>query len=174
MIYGSTEQEHDNNLTHFMDIAKQHGLVLNSKKCEIKSKQVSFFGQLYTSNGMKPDPQKVSDLREMPEPTNKVELQQFLGFITYLSRFVKHFSTKSATLRDLLRRITRKHLLRSRTKCRRIRSCTTMCNTIRSQYVSIQRGIISIGRSCILASTRVFRCRTAVTQVTRTRVKPDR
>ena len=103
VIYGSTEQEHDNNLTHFMDIAKQHGLVLNSKKCEIKSKQVSFFGQLYTSNGMKPDPQKVSDLREMPEPTNKVELQQFLGFITYLSRFVKDFSTKSATLRDLLR-----------------------------------------------------------------------
>ena len=103
VIYGSTEQEHDNNLTHFMDIAKQHGLVLNSKKCEIKSKQVSFFGQFYTSNGMKPDPQKVSDLREMPEPTNKVELQQFLGFITYLSRFVKDFSTKSATLRDLLR-----------------------------------------------------------------------
>ena len=102
VIYGSTEHKHDDNLTQFVDIAKQHGLVLNSKKCEIKSKQVSFFGQLYTSNGIKPDPQKVSDLREMPEPTNKVELQQFLGSITYLSRFVKDFSTKSATLRDFL------------------------------------------------------------------------
>ena len=55
-----------------------------------------------------------------------------------------------------------------------IRTPLPPCNTICSRYVSIQRGIISIGRSCILASTRVFRCRTALTQVTRTRVKPDR
>ena len=39
----------------------------------------------------------------MPVPTSTTELQHFVGFITYLSRFVKTFSAKSAVLRDLLR-----------------------------------------------------------------------
>ena len=58
---------------------------------------------LYTSEGIKPDPQKVNDLRAMPVPTTKAELQQFLGVIAYMSRFMKAFSAKSAVLRDLLR-----------------------------------------------------------------------
>ena len=89
VVYGATEVEHDRNLLQFMDVAKQHGLALNSAKCDIKCNKVSFFGQLYTSEGIKPDPQKVKDLREMPVPTTKAELQHFFGFITYLSRFVK-------------------------------------------------------------------------------------
>ena len=101
MVYGATEV--DQNLLMFMDVAKQHGLILNSAKCDIKCNKVSFFGQLYTSEGIKPDPQKVKDLREMPAPTTKAELQHFFGFIAYLSRFVKAFSTKSAVPRDLLR-----------------------------------------------------------------------
>ena len=103
VVYGATEVEHDRNLLQFMDVAKQHGLTLNSAKCDIKCNKVSFFGQLYTSEGIKPDPQKVKDLREMPVPTTKAELQHFFCFITYLSRFVKAFSAKSAVLRDLLR-----------------------------------------------------------------------
>ena len=102
VVYGATEVEHDRNLLQFMDVAKQHGLALNSAKCDIKCNKVSFFGQLYTSEGIKPYPQKVKDLREMPVPATKAELQHFFGFIMYLSRFVKEFSAKSAVLRDLL------------------------------------------------------------------------
>ena len=61
VVYGATEVEHDRNLLQFMDVAKQHGLTLNSAKCDIKCNKVSFFGQLYTSEGIKPDPQKVKD-----------------------------------------------------------------------------------------------------------------
>ena len=63
VVYGATEFEHDRNLLQFMDVAKQHGLTLNSAKCDIKYNKVPFFGQLYTSDGIKPDPQKVKDLR---------------------------------------------------------------------------------------------------------------
>ena len=37
----------------------------------------------------------------MPEPKSKQCLQTFLGFITYLSRFIKNFSQKTSILRDL-------------------------------------------------------------------------
>ncbi|PIK33582.1 hypothetical protein BSL78_29605 [Apostichopus japonicus] len=39
----------------------------------------------------------------MTPPSNKTELQQFLGMMTYLSSFVKDFSSKTSTLRDLLK-----------------------------------------------------------------------
>ena len=38
------------------------------------------------------DPQKVAAVQEWPEPTNKKELQQFIGFVNYYRRFIKGFS----------------------------------------------------------------------------------
>ena len=104
VIYGENEAEHDQCLRSFMDTAKQNGLVLNSSKCEIKKDQISFFGNIYTSQGIKPDPQKVNDINALPEPQDKTELQQFLGMLTYLSSFIKDFSSKSSVLRDLLKK----------------------------------------------------------------------
>ena len=63
VVYGATEVEHDRTLLQFMEVAKQHGLTLNSAKCDIKCNKVSLFGQLYTSEWIKPDPQKMKDLR---------------------------------------------------------------------------------------------------------------
>jgi len=106
VVYGATEQEHDENLINFMNVAREHGLKLNSSKCEVKKRQVTFFGNIYSNKGMRPDPKKVADLRAMPAPTNRAEVQQFLGFITYLSRYIRDFSTKTAALRDLLNKDT--------------------------------------------------------------------
>jgi hypothetical protein len=104
VIYGKDDKEHDQNLIAFMETAKKHGLTLNSKKCTIKQTQVSFFGNVYTANGIHPDPKKIQDLLDMPEPSNKTELQSFMGFMTYLSSYVHNFSTKTAVLRDLLKK----------------------------------------------------------------------
>ena len=103
VIFGRNEEEHDSNLRQFMRVAKEHGLQLNSEKCEIKRDQISFFGNLYTANGMRPDPKKIKDLLDMPAPKNKSDLKNFLGFLTYLSKFISNFSHKSASLRDMLK-----------------------------------------------------------------------
>ena len=104
VIEGTNDDNHDENLIHFMEVAKENGLVFNSLKCEIKKPSVAFFGNIYSVTGMKPDPQKIKDLQAMPTPSSKEELQQFLGVMTYLSHFIKDFSTKAATLRELLRK----------------------------------------------------------------------
>ena len=103
VVYGATASEHNKHLLQLMDVAKQHGLVFNSAKCAIKQSSINFFGSVYTDKGIKPDPQKVEDLNSIPEPMCKSELQHFLGLTTYLSSFVKDYSAKSATLRDLLK-----------------------------------------------------------------------
>ncbi|XP_014665236.1 PREDICTED: uncharacterized protein K02A2.6-like [Priapulus caudatus] len=103
IVYGDNDAEHDTNLLNLMEVAGANGLVFNSPKCSIKQSSIEFFGNVYTDQGMKPDPKKVADLRAMPEPVNKTELHQFLGLMTYLSCFIEDYSTKSAALRDLLR-----------------------------------------------------------------------
>ena len=101
---GANKEEHDRNLAQFMEVISEHGLNLNSKKCHIKCSQVSFFCSVYTNEGMKLDARKVDDLKQMQEPRSKTELQQFLGCMTYLSRFIPNFSDKTTLLRELLQK----------------------------------------------------------------------
>ena len=77
-----------------MQIAAENGLVFNSNKCKIKSKSISFFGMIYSENGVSPDPEKLKDLQNMPYQTCKKELQEFLGLITYLSPFIPNLENE--------------------------------------------------------------------------------
>ena len=61
VVYAKSE-EHDNILLRLMQIAAENGLVFNSTKCKIKSKSISFFGMIYSGNGVSPDPEKLKDL----------------------------------------------------------------------------------------------------------------
>lgn len=97
-LMGKTEEEHDRNLLALMERAKSKGLVFHSEKCLIKQPQIEFFGNIYTRDGIKPDPGKVKDIREMPTPTSKDELHTFLGMLTYLSQFIPKFSDKTSAL----------------------------------------------------------------------------
>lgn len=102
VVYSKTDKEHDKILYSLMQVAAKNGLVFNSAKCKIKSKNISFFGMLYSENGISPDPEKLKDLQNMPYPTCKKELQEFLGLVTYLSPFIPNLADKTHTLRGLL------------------------------------------------------------------------
>ena len=104
VVYGKTEEEHDESLRNLMKAAKENGLVFNSEKCTIKTNSITFFGAKYTPEGVHPDTDKVNDLKAMPAPQNKKELQEFLGFITYMSPFIQNLAEKAAPLRELLKK----------------------------------------------------------------------
>ena len=44
VVYGVSEEDHDANLVNLLNVAQIEGLVLNSKKLELKLPRVSFFG----------------------------------------------------------------------------------------------------------------------------------
>jgi hypothetical protein len=102
-VFGKDEEEHDKNLLALMEAAKRHGLVFNSEKCAIKEKSISFFGNIYSEDGIAPDPTKVKDIHQMPTPQNKEELQRFLGLMTYVGNFIPNLSSLAAPLRDLIK-----------------------------------------------------------------------
>ena len=100
VVFGENEEDHDRNLTHLMKQAERNGLVSNSNKCHIKQSCVSFFGNRYTPDGIKPDPDKVRDIRNMPSPQSKEDVQRFLGLLRYLSPFITQLADKTHVLRS--------------------------------------------------------------------------
>ena len=49
IIHGKDDAEHDRRLHKFMRVTREHGLVLNKKKCEVKSNSVKFSAVFMTS-----------------------------------------------------------------------------------------------------------------------------
>ena len=105
-VYGKDEEEHDRNLKGLMDRAEARGLVLNSEKCDIRKAQISFFGNICSAEGIKPDPEKVKAIKQMRVPQTKEDLQKFLGIMTYIASFIPNFSDKSQPIRDLPKKDT--------------------------------------------------------------------
>ena len=56
---------------------------------------------VYFTDGIEPDPEKVTAIRNVTAPTDVKELQTCLGMANYLGRFTPHLATVSAPLRDL-------------------------------------------------------------------------
>ena len=102
IIHGTTREEHDNHLRAALEKASEAKLKLNPDKLSIGVSQVEYFGHLITDEGLKPDPEKVKAIKNMPPPTNKKELQTVLGMITYLAKFAPQLSEVTKPMRDLL------------------------------------------------------------------------
>ena len=68
VVYGVSEEDHDANLVNLLNVAQIEGLVLNSKKLELKRPRVSFFGAEYSADGMHPCPKKIQGITEMTPP----------------------------------------------------------------------------------------------------------
>ena len=103
--YGDTQEEananHDENLRKLLDRAREVKLKLKSKKMNLKKPQVKFMGHVISKDGLKPDPDKVNAVGNMPKPTCKKETLSLLGFINYLAKFLPRLSEVAQPLRNL-------------------------------------------------------------------------
>ena len=95
VIFGVDQEDHDANLINLLNVCQKEGLVLNSKKLELQRERVTFFGAEYSAQGMHPDPKKVQGITEMTAPTDKQQLQSFLGMVNYMGH---SFQTSHITL----------------------------------------------------------------------------
>ena len=103
VVYGVSEEDHDANLVNLLNVAQIEGLVLNSKKLELKRPRVSFFGAEYSADGMHPCPKKIQGITEMTPPTDKQQLASFIGMVTYMGNFVPHLSHHTEPLCAMLK-----------------------------------------------------------------------
>lgn len=103
LVASKTPSEHVTHLRKVLTIARDNNLKLNCDKLKLGLPSVTYLGHQLTQKGLAPDPDKVRAINAIPAPTNKAELQRFLGMATYLMKFVPNFSAKTQPLRELLK-----------------------------------------------------------------------
>ena len=103
--YGETDADaqrnHDQNVIRFLERARPVNLKLNKSNVKFRQAEVKFMGDVISKDGLKPDPDKVAAIKNMPKPTFKSEVLTLLGFVNYLSKFLPKLSDVSAPLREL-------------------------------------------------------------------------
>ena len=81
---------------------QQAELILNSQKYEIRKSTIKFLGHSISEDGVKPDEEEITAIRDMKPPTNVAELRTVLGMINYLAKFIPQLSHHIAPMNMLL------------------------------------------------------------------------
>ena len=51
-------------------------------------KEIPYMGNLVTADGLRPDPEKMEAVRNMPKPNDVKAVRRFCGFVNYLAKFL--------------------------------------------------------------------------------------
>ena len=84
-IYGTSDDDHDQNQTNFLNRTREHGLKIGLEKIQYNKTSVEFYGSQVTTQDHKPTEKKIQDIQLMPKPKGIKQLQSFLGMINYLN-----------------------------------------------------------------------------------------
>lgn len=103
LIYSRSAEEHEQHLKLVLEALEQNELYVGLSKCAFGLHEVDFLGHVVSSDGIKPDPAKVSAVREWPAPKTVREVRSFLGLTSYYRRFIRHYSHKALPLTELTR-----------------------------------------------------------------------
>ena len=106
IIAGKDEMEHDRNFLAFMEKCMENNLTLNAEKIQFKQNQLSFYGHVWSDQGISPDPKKIQALKHMEFPPDKETMRSFLGMIKYLNRYSVLSAHLAAPLNSLTHQAT--------------------------------------------------------------------
>ena len=104
IIFSKTFEEHLSRLAAVFDRLREANLKLKPSKCHFARPSVNFLGFVVSSEGILPDPGKLSAVETFPVPSCVKDVRSFLGLCNYYRRFVKDF----AKIASPLNRLTRK------------------------------------------------------------------
>jgi len=94
IVCGRDTEEHNTGLRKFNEVATKYKLTLNSDKCRYNMNEVSYLGYLISNGSIKPGPERLQPLRQLPEPHDPPSLQRTLGMLAYYSQWIPNYSKK--------------------------------------------------------------------------------
>jgi len=101
LIFTEILEEHQRVTRRVMELLQKNNLFLKPEKCEFEKTEVEYLGVIISQNSVKMDPVKVAGVTEWPIPSNRKEVQSFLGFTNFYHRFIQGFSHLAHPLFDL-------------------------------------------------------------------------
>ena len=102
LVISETFEEHLYWLKRVLSILINAGLRINKEKCEFGCSCLIYLGYILDYEGLRPDPEKVQPVLNMPSPKNVKQLRRVLGCFGWYSRFIENESEKKIQLVKLL------------------------------------------------------------------------
>ena len=107
VIYANTLEEHAQKLRNLLARLKTAGLALQPDKCQFLRKEIAYLGHIITSEGVRPDSEKIKAVEKFLVPRTRKNVRQFLGLVGYYRRFISDFAKFAKPLNILLKKETR-------------------------------------------------------------------
>ena len=105
IIYSHTFDQHIKDLTAVFEALRNANLTLKVSKCHFCRNEIKYLGHIITRNGIKPDPELVSAVKEFPRPQKTKDVQAFLGLTGYYRRFIQNYAKIAKPLLKQIRNI---------------------------------------------------------------------
>ena len=71
------------------------------EKCSFLKKHIQYLGHIVSGEGLKPVPEKLSSIQQMPHPYTPKEVKQFLGLVGYYRKFIPRYADIARPLNAL-------------------------------------------------------------------------
>ncbi|CAI7788800.1 unnamed protein product [Closterium sp. NIES-53] len=82
----------------------ENRLLTKASKCEFLQDRLEYLGHIISANGVEIDLKKIATIQAKHAPTNLTKVKSFLGFVSYVRRFVPDMAKLKAPLTDLMRK----------------------------------------------------------------------
>ena len=92
VLYSDTLESHNRIFNLVMDRLRKANWQLEPFKCELLKREVIYVGHVMSEKVIKPDPKKLSAIKDYPRPTNQKQIKQWIGLAGYYRKFVNNFA----------------------------------------------------------------------------------
>ena len=104
IVFSKSIAQHKLDLRNVLNILCDNQLYAKPSKCQFYEKSLKFLRHIISTRGIKPDPEKIKAIVELPRPTNILGLQSFLGLVAFVRKFIPNCSELIAPLTALLKK----------------------------------------------------------------------
>ena len=92
---------------------KEFSLKIKPKKSYFFKAEVDFLGHVLSKDGVAPNPDQITKVRDWPTPTNSKEVHSFIGLASYYRRFIPNFAKWAGPLHALIIPAATQHKIRT-------------------------------------------------------------
>lgn len=104
LVFSTGIEEHYNNLKTIFKALRKANLKLQVDKCNFLKRETEYLGHILTTDGIKPNPNKIKNIVSLNLPTNAKQIKSFLGVSGYYRKFIKDYAKIAQPLTKYLKK----------------------------------------------------------------------
>ena len=101
-IFAETADQMLDRIEFVFSHLKEYNLKIKPKKSHFFQTSITFLGHILSADGVSPNPEKVTKIKDWPTPKTPKEVHSFVGLASYYRRFIPNFAKWAGPLHALI------------------------------------------------------------------------